>query len=446
MKIQLVYPPMNEGLELSGSGWTPPLGLLSIATYLNNTNSKVDIEIMDGNIVPQENLEEKLDADIVGISTTVCNYSNCLNIAKQTKEKGSFVVLGGPYVTNQAELILRNRPYIDSVVIGEGELAIAKLAENRCNGNRIDNIPNLVYRKNGEIIKNKLVSLDIDNLPFLNYNLIETNIYFENFRKKYPKKDFLRPISYYSQKGCRWKESTGGCIFCAIPDQKFKKKNPQKVWAEIESLVDNHNIDYVYETADNFTNDIRWLREFAELKPEHINPAFEVCARANSINNETVNYLKDINTYEVFIGVESGDDGCLQKVHKGMSLNDIIRASRLLRKNKIRLFPSFILGLPGESEKSLKKTLQFAELLCEEGYVERMFAFRMTPLPGSPSYKMFFEIPQVKEKYAKSDILSIKELQCDWVKHFCEVDIDTLDSVINQIIKLKTNGNIQNNN
>lgn len=71
-------------------------------------------------------------------------------------------------------------------------------------------------------------------------------------------------------------------------------------------LAVDYEIDYVYETSDDFVADLDWLAELAHSKPPGLDLRFEICARADGIKPETLSYLQMIGAYEIFIGMKSG--------------------------------------------------------------------------------------------------------------------------------------------
>ncbi len=129
IKVQLVIPPPKrpDTRMAKYAKWPQPLGILSLGTYLKKENPNVHLELLDANnILALEQLKSKLDADIVGITTTAGGYPYALEIAKEAKRKGSRVVLGGPTATALAKKVLTFHPYVDCVIRYDGEIAFSK--------------------------------------------------------------------------------------------------------------------------------------------------------------------------------------------------------------------------------------------------------------------------------------------------------------------------------
>jgi len=151
------------------------------------------------------------------------------------------------------------------------------------------------------------------------------------------------------------------------------------------------------------------------------------------INEETVNNLKTIGAYKVCIGVETGDPELLKRMNKGHTLDDVVNAAKLLRQHEIKLIPSFMWGVAGETKSSLKRTVDFSKYIKGISDGNEVLVLPMTPLPNSTSFRMLLTKPGMKEKYINEDCLEGYELQRDWFKHFCEVDINEINAAISKI-------------
>src|SRR5437764_422912 len=104
MKIQLILPPVDERYHrLSPSRCFAPLGLTSVATYLEQELSPEQLEILDGELLPQTEILSRLSADVVGISVSILSYHNSVEMMRQAKANGSVVVVGGHHATAMPE-------------------------------------------------------------------------------------------------------------------------------------------------------------------------------------------------------------------------------------------------------------------------------------------------------------------------------------------------------
>lgn len=422
-RINLIVP--KSGHASASISWNPPLGILSLATYIKKHNPEIKVNIFNEEVLPLP--KNAFDADIVAVHTQISNYKRCLELAKEAKDNNCLVVFGGAFATCVYEKILRNRDFVDAVVVGDGEIALNQIVNKK----PFSEINNLAYRKAGKILVNKQTAIDLNSIPFPDRSFIDLNIYFKNFRKFFPNSKFKRPTTFYSQKGCVWHEKTGGCIFCGRID-KYRSINPEKFWAEIEYLKKTYKVDYAFDQADSFCQNRDWLKELIKSKPAKTNVKFRVWVRSDNIDKETAKMLSDLGVHDAFIGVESGDPTSLQAFQKGTTPQQNIRATKTLNEFGIKAYAQFVLGAPGETEESLKNSIEHAKELIKIGNVETLACTVMLPLPGSKSWEMIKQ----KINMLESDLFDYKELQKTWIKEFTNVSIQAIEKTAKEIEKL----------
>jgi radical SAM superfamily enzyme YgiQ (UPF0313 family) len=204
MRIQLVNPYPEKFFQSQIMDCYPPLGILSIASYLKTLCNDMEVEVLDASISSQEEVESAIGADVVGISVTVGTYKNALRVAEKAKGMGARVVLGGPYASVLADQILLNRKFVDCVVVGDGEEAFFRYVI----GDPLAEIKNLVFREEGHIVRTPMQSLDLDRLPQINYEFVDVSKYLGNFRKRFAflgdKLEVSKELTIYSRYGCTW--------------------------------------------------------------------------------------------------------------------------------------------------------------------------------------------------------------------------------------------------
>jgi radical SAM superfamily enzyme YgiQ (UPF0313 family) len=127
--------------------------------------------------------------------------------------------------------------------------------------------------------------------------------------------------------------------------------------------------------------------------------------------------LKRLGVYEVFIGAESGDDELLIAANKGTTTDQVRRAVELLAEQDIQVVLSFVLGLPGETNETLRKTMDFARELYGWGNIVETSTSTLLPIPGSGAFQQLMSVPGMAQKHA-SDLLDLEELKRDWTRLF----------------------------
>lgn len=448
-KIVLTIPPptprFTEFGEDSVWGYWQPLGLLSVASYLKNNIPDLSILILDEQVLSYGEIADsvlKYSPDILGICPTLANYGNSLALARLGKEIGCKTVFGGPYASCLGKSILLNRPYVDYVVVEDGEEAMTGIVR----GIPDENIPNLIWRSFDDRIKcNKINVFDLNNMPFIDFSLLESmEPYYKNYindqKKKDPFQPFRRPATIVSQKGCMWRGKTkGGCIFCSCIYPLWRSKNPESVWNEAKKLVREYHVDCLLFGEDDFTASHSWFNEFFRKRPEDlsINIRF-IHARADSLDEDTIKKLSELGCYQILVGLESSNDSCLQALQKGVNLNKSLKAIENLKKHNIKPLPSFVVGAPGETEQTLENTFSLAKKMKEEG-IEQFRVFPLFPGPGSKSWHMLMsKSPDFRRIFYDNDLLDYDIILSLWVRNFCHVSIEKIIETSLKIFSLNS--------
>jgi len=433
--VQLVKAPLPpDSVNCLRSGAYPPHNLTSIATSLKERTEIVP-EIIDGEIFSLDEIIRKIGGGIVGISSTSLAYPTALQIAEAAKEKGGFVVLGGVHAFHLPEKVAQNRPYLDVVVHGQGEGAFTQLVL----GDNLEEIPNITYRNKGEVQKNEDRFTKIGRLLVPDFSLVSNlDEYFANFRKHYGyKRENGKGLPVFSSSGCLYRIKTGGCDFCSIPDTPYSLVDPDKYWENVRKLQEQFGVNLIWDISDTFTSARGWVRRVAESKPDDISVAFNIYGRVDDLDQEMLGYLTKIGVSEILLGVESFCDGTLQSVSKGFTSQQAIDAVRLLGEYGINVELSLVLGNYGETEESLRTTLETCERLQELDNIDENHSSILIPLPGSRVFNRLMDIPEMKEKYG-GDLIDYASLQIDFLDKFTECGADKVFEYYNKIEGLFT--------
>ena len=130
MKILLTNP-ANAGILRAVGLHFPPMGLLNLGAYLEQAGYQVEIrDFCNPGASPDYS-----QYDLVGISTDTTRHLKAMAIARQAKEAGCLVVMGGPHPCYIDEEILAS-PWVDVICHGEGEATLLELVQAVEGGNR----------------------------------------------------------------------------------------------------------------------------------------------------------------------------------------------------------------------------------------------------------------------------------------------------------------------
>lgn len=407
MKVQLIIPP--SGIDFGRDKWMMPLGLLSIATTLRNKMVDIEIEVIDGKVVSEEEIIDRLNGDVIGLSIITANYNAAKRIAKVAKKSGKLIVAGGSLITSHRKVVLQEVKEIDVLVRGDGEEVLPRIITGE--------LPSEAYHQTV-----------LDSLPIIDRSFLDTEKYLLTYQTLYPDSPYKRPFSLYTQKGCRYRQKTGGCKFCSIADKGWRARNPNAVWQEIQLLINDFGADLIWEVSDSIASDTAWFESFVSSKPHSVGCDFYFYIRADEISERTAELLSQINCKRVFLGVESGNNNFLKESNKGTDTTQNLRAAKLLNQHNIGINLSFILGFPGENETTIEHTKRYIEQLLPYG-VEVINAHVMTPEPGSAYFSMLV-------KQTNSLDLNPEKLRLEWVKKFCNIPITKLYEACEEIVSL----------
>jgi radical SAM superfamily enzyme YgiQ (UPF0313 family) len=175
--------------------------------------------------------------------------------------------------------------------------------------------------------------------------------------KKY-RMPFARKLPYagvVTDFGCPFK-----CDFCLIGQMPYKLRPVPEVIDELLYLK-KLGIKYFSFGDQTFGADReRTERMLSEMTSNQINLPWGCFARADLLTEDGLLAMKRAGCELLMIGVESGDQEMLDRYHKNITIDNIRRAFALCQKHGIRTVATFILGLPGETEASFQKTMDFA--------------------------------------------------------------------------------------
>jgi len=363
MKILLINPSQVGVYGKAIPPSFPPLGLGYIGAVLEKEGHNVYILDFDADKMSNDKIIKflkKIKPSLVGLTSTTPTFNHAISIAKLIKSVENIpVVLGGIHATIAPEQCIANK-FIDFVVKSEGEYTIIELAKTLEKNGDFSCIDGLIYKKDGKIIQNQSRELikDLDSIPFPARHLFN--------QKKYAYADSLYSPAFpiMTSRGC-----PGMCTYCCtklifgrIP--RFRSVN--NVIDEIEFLIEKYRAREIHIHDDNFTFNKKWVFAFCdEIKRRKIDVAFRIPngIRVDQVDYQILSSLKKIGLYCTALGVESGNQRILNNVKKGIKINQIRKAFKLCKRLNIETWGFFMLGLPGDTSKTIRQTIKFAKEL-----------------------------------------------------------------------------------
>jgi len=313
--------------------------------------------------------------DLVGItSLTGPAILDGVLASRLAKESGAMVVWGGTHASLLPEQTLRN-PYIDFVVINEGEVTFKDLISAVESHRGFAGIPGLAY-KDGRVIRinpERPFIEDLDRLPLPAWDLVPVDRYIY----KYPKA--RRKIAMVTSRGCLFR-----CSFCYVIDfhkRKYRGRSAGRILEEIALLQKNYGIDGVRFDDDLFVINRPRLREFCDwIDKKDIPITWESNCRADQVNSEFLKTVTRGKCHRLTFGLESGSDRVLKFLKKDLSVEQICNAFDLLGTADIMTGVAFLVGIPTETRDEIAQTVALARRIK----AHHTHFYPYVPFPGSP--------------------------------------------------------------
>jgi radical SAM superfamily enzyme YgiQ (UPF0313 family) len=309
------------------------------------------------------------------------------------------IVWGGPHATHFAASTL-DLPYVDYVVVGEGEEAFLDLLNFLAAGGPK---PKSVASKSSQNATYNVFA----NFP----NVVDT--YYADYpipRSYFCRRDgFARALALETSRGCPYR-----CAFChnSAHHAPYRFKPAEVVIRSITSTRAVHDIDGMVFQEDNFF--VNSQRAMAIM--EYLTRAPRIGWKANGRVNYFIRFLKDRDFMQALtssgcavlqFGIESGSQRVLDAIHKNISLEQVVEMNRGLASYPFRIRYNFIVGFPGETNADRKATLSLAAELQENNpNAEPPFLNIFVPCPGTPLYEqavaLGYRVPETAEGWQRA--------------------------------------------
>jgi radical SAM superfamily enzyme YgiQ (UPF0313 family) len=369
MKILFIVPATGY----YSSALSNPLGVLSIATYLKKNG--YDVKICDRNVegINMDKLITSYNPDIIGVSVLSSrSLKDALKVSKTVKEHKKMLVWGGQIPTMNTALCL-SCEYIDYIIMGEGEITFLEFVRKLENSESPKGINGIAYRENGRITITKCRDFaDLKDLPIIDWTLVTP----ANYYQKYFHSDKM--LYLFSSKGCPC-----NCSFCGNREYHlctYRMRPADMTIEEIEKLIDNYELNGVYFSDEIWRIKKEDAYEFCrKVKEKNLKFVWGCDSRIGQYNKEDLQTMYDAKCRWILFGIESGSKSILEKIHKGISIDDVEENINNCKEIGITPITTFIIGFPGETEEMVRETVNLA-MRIKSKLVQINHYF---PMPGS---------------------------------------------------------------
>jgi radical SAM superfamily enzyme YgiQ (UPF0313 family) len=325
---------------------------------------------------------EDSKADVFGISSSFTPYhGEALEIAQIIKQwdKRKIVVMGGAHGSCDPEGVLRS-PFVDYVVLGEGEVRFPLLLEQIGKGkvDRVEEIDGIGYRKNGEIRINPLHSFiqDLDSLPHPARELLDLDRY--RMRKK-------RSTMIITSRGC-----PHGCAYCSahlVMGTSFRTRTPEAILKEMMECQKQYEIEIFDIEDDNFTFDQKRAKQLMNLIIETFGEGKIELSAMNgvsfaSLDGELLGLMKKAGFKAINLSYVSTDPSTKERMKRPEPTTPFDKIIKEAEQFGLGVIAYAILGMPDQTIEEMVDTLIY--LMGKKVLIGPSIYY---PTPGTPLFE-----------------------------------------------------------
>lgn len=373
----------------------------------------------------------ELNPDLVGFSTYIWNVNEILKVCEALKivKPDIKILLGGPEVSYDGIQTLKENPFIDFIIYGEGEETFREFTESLIDGRRgFQGIEGLIYWDGKNIIKNPPRHLiqELDNIPTPYENASD---------------EFKNKIVYFeSSRGCPF-----NCRFCLSSTIRgVRYFSLDRIKMELDNLIQSgvkqvKFIDRTFNANKNYSMEI--MNHIIKRNPKGMNFHFEVTA--HTLDREMLDFLSGVKEglFQFEIGVQSTNPKTIEAIGRTTDIEKLKNITKEIKSYRnIHQHLDLIAGLPYEDYHSFKSSfndvyeirpekiqLGFLKLLkgSELREEEKKYGFKYLDIPPyevlETDYIEYSEIIKLK----RIEDLVEKYYNEGYFKHSLEYIIDT---------------------
>lgn len=336
----------------------PPLGQLYISGYLNEQH--IENHLFDTTFYAKEDqlafIKEK-QPDIVAIYSNLMTKVEVIKLMKILKKDAQYgfpiIVLGGPDISYNLKNYLKAGAHY--LIIGEGEETMAELHNAIINKTDVSEVAGLAYLENGVLTRTKprVKMKDLSVLPLPNREAIPMDKYLKTWKDNHG----MSSMTVSTQRGCPYT-----CKWCstAVYGQSYRRRPANLVAAELKMLKDTYQPDSIWFVDDVFTVSHKWLTAFHEevIKQDAVIP-FECITRAERLNDDILQLLKEAGCYRIWIGAESGSQKIIDAMDRRVDVDVVKKAIQKTNAMDMETGTFIMLGYPGEDLEDINTTVQY---------------------------------------------------------------------------------------
>ncbi len=384
----------------------PPLGTLYAASLLRENG--FDVSLFDTNLLDSpksiQAVLHKTKPEYLVIYDDGFNYLTkmcltnmreaCFEMIKYGKNHNCTVVVCSSDSTDHyTEYIEKGA---DFILLGEGEITLLELLKSLDGQQSIAELQGIVFKKNDAIQVNKKreVKQALDDFPLPAWDLVAI----ESYRKIWKQSGQEFTLNIATTRGCPYK-----CNWCAKPiyGNRYNAHTPDYIVKEIAFLKETFGVSRFWMCDDIFGLKPNWVQDFnAKLKEQNLKISYYIQSRVDLLLKEdTIDCLAESGLEEVWVGAESASQKILDAMDKGTTVEQIYKATEILKSKKIKVAFFLQFGYLGENREDIAKTIAMVKELKPDNIGISV----SYPLPGTKFYDKVKDDLKLKSNWTDSD-------------------------------------------
>lgn len=344
-----------------------PIGIMSLATFIQE-KLPIDIRSFDFGIdyLSEQELLDLIKEgrpDYVGIRAISANKSVLISIVNAIKayDPTIFVIVGGPYVSehNTDEY---NVVGADCFVVGEGEQTLCELLDRLMKGEPYEDVIGLATRtgaslndNNFHFVYGRRELMDINDIPFPDYDTINWEKYYQNYNWGYSKQ---RYAIMETTRGCPY-----SCTYCHIIfGKQTRYRTPDNIVTEMKKLIDKYGVTEFYFSDDIFNiNTKRAIEIYDKIIKDKLNVRIHYPngLRGDIMTEEYIDKMVEAGTVSVAYAVETPNLRLQKYMKKRVKLDKLEKVIEYTCDKAIMVRLFFMYGFPTETEEDVNFTLDY---------------------------------------------------------------------------------------
>lgn len=453
-RVMLINPPWRIHKKLADFDVHFPIGLLNIAAMVKDI---CQVRIFDSLVNDFEIIEKgdyalygatfaKIKAnirgfnpDIVGISVPFYTQApNAVALSRLCKEVNPriTVVFGGADPSVRFEQYIKDES-CDFCVSGEGEKAFREFVKGYPSLSVLRSIEGLAYKIDDKIeFKPRKPMDNLDEIPFPAYELINIKDYLNHpYLYRNRSRIHKNSITMITSRGCPL-----NCIFCSIKlhmGSEYRAHSAEYVIRHLRYCIDKLGITNFHFEDDNISLDNkRFIRILNGILENKLNIRWDLPngVRIDSLDYDILKKMKQAGCRELFLAVESGNQGVLNNViRKGTSLDYCLIIAQYCRKLRMKANAFYVIGFPKETIDNIRETFSFALRLLRHCDVIPIILYSV-PLPGTELYDICLKEGYITKDFFKNNLYAENKIHgepCFSTKDF------TREEIINEVNRFR---------